>query len=188
MENKKNDIFKEFMAKKNQVEQEVEEVVEVPETVEETAPEELDEFGKFKQDFFKEENNIEFLKLIDNYREAGYEVFKDNDEYVKLKFQHPKMNAIILEPSFEDITSNKAGSIYLVKPIYLSEYESFVKTYGDRHEFPEEFCRFVILKGILSPRISVDEIEFMPSFRLLALKSTISNLSDFNKQLRILEV
>lgn len=152
-------------------------------------PYQQEEFLMFKEEFMKNQVVKDFMTSLDLYRERKFNMFDNNDFFIKAKMEHPNCRAIIVEPSLSDISVGKGGNVYIVKPMYKKEYTTFQKLFGDRASHHEEFITYSILQSVLYPEnITESDIEKMGAGTIITLYNTISNLSDFNKNFTVVEV
>lgn len=148
-----------------------------------------EKFLKFKELFMSNQIVKDFMTSLDLYRERGFNIFDNNDYFIKAKMEHPNCRAVIVEPSLADITVGKAGNVYIVKPMYQKEYFAFQKLFGDRASHNEEFITYSILQCVLYPEnLTEQDIEKIGAGTIITLYNTISNLSDFNKNFTVVEV
>lgn len=152
-------------------------------------PYQEESFLKFKEMFMSNQIVKDFMTSLDLYRERGFNMFENNDYFIKTKMDHPNCRAIIVEPSLSDIAVGKGGNVYIVKPMYKKEYTNFQKIVGDRSTHNEEFITYALLQCVLYPfNISESDIEKIGAGTIITLYNTISNLSDFNKNFTVVEV
>lgn len=162
---------------------------EVEEVKKENNPYETEKFLKFKEMFTDNQIVKDFMTSLDLYRERGFNMFDTNDYFIKAKMEHPNCRAIIVEPSLADITVGKGGNVYIVKPMYKTEYTNFQKVIGDRTTHNEEFITYSLLQCTLYPEnMTESDIEKIGAGTIITLYNTISNLSDFNKNFTVVEV
>lgn len=149
----------------------------------------LDEYSKFKNEFLSNQVVKDFMTSLDLYRERGFNMFDDNETFIKAKYEHPNCRAVIVEPSLADITVGKGGNVYIVKPMYQKEYMNFQKIIGDRATHNEEFITYSLMQCTLYPEnLTESDIEKIGAGTIITLYNTISNLSDFNKSFTVVEV
>lgn len=146
-----------------------------------------DEFLRFKEEYLKDKTILEFIEYLESSKKRGDEVF-EVDFMIKEKMKHPKIRVMIIEPSADDLALGKGNRFLLVKPIYQNEYMEFVKTFGPRESNPGKFMEFSILNGVIFPSISEEEVKKLPTGTALTIYRTITDISDFNKQIKILEM
>ncbi|MDK4523168.1 hypothetical protein [Fusobacterium necrophorum] len=149
---------------------------------------ETPEFLSFKSKLLENQAAKDFIQvLLPNYVKNGFTDISVN-KYVSMKMKFPKLNAFILNPSFEDITIGKPGEIFFIKPLDLSEYKEFNLNIGKREEKIDEFMHFCLEKCIVYPEISLHEIVEMTTGKKMAIHGTIMNISDLNKTYNVIEV
>lgn len=144
-------------------------------------------FKEFKESFIKDEKVKNLLLLFDKLRSDGVKIF-DNDFFIYQKMKDENIKLILMEPTTDDIMLNKKESMFLVKAIYPTEYQEFIKEYKSREANPVKFLEFVISKGVLYPTIKDDLNKSFTSGEVLSLYDTIINMSDLNKRYRVIEV
>lgn len=166
------------------------EKIEPMETIPSPATKEFEtpEFLEFKTKLLENEAAKDFIQvLLPNYVKNGFTDISVN-KYVSMKMKYPKLNAFILNPSFEDITIGKPGEIFFIKPLDLAEYKEFNLTIGKREEKIDEFLHFCLEKCIVYPEISLNDIAEMTTGKKMAIHGTIMNISDLNKTYNVIEV
>lgn len=146
-----------------------------------------DSFEKWKENFLSNETNKDFIELIGFYKKNNFEIFTD-EEFLKIKYEHPLTKVIILDPSFSELNVGKGGTTYLIKPLYTDEYNYFIKNIGTRDEKPEEFLKYCLEKSVLYPEFNNERYDKLGAGTILALYKYILEISDFTKTIRVLEV
>lgn len=144
-------------------------------------------FEEWKEKFLSDETNKEFMELLDYYRIKKFNIFS-NEEFLKNKYEHPKMRTVVLDPTVLEENSGKGGNAYLVKPLYTDEYNYFLKNIGTREEKPEEFMKYAIKVGVLFPKFTDAILDKTGAGTILALYNYILQFSDLTKTIKILEV
>lgn len=144
-------------------------------------------FEDWKKDFLSKDVNKEFLELIKFYQDKNFNIFSI-DEFLKHKFNHPLAKAVILDPTINEINIGKGGNAYIIKPLYMNEYNNFVKTIGPRDENTEAFIQYSIENCVLFPKLTNEQIDKIGAGSILALYKYILEFSDLTKTIRVLEV
>jgi hypothetical protein len=146
------------------------------------------EFLDFKESLLEDPVKRKFLiEQLPNLRSSSYTTIT-NDEFVELKMNHPQLKAFVVDPNYDEITLGKSGSCYFIRPIYKEEYQEFLKDVGDYSTHVEEFQLFCLLKCVMFPKLTEEEIIKMPAGRSLSMYHIIKEMSDLNKKFQIIEV
>lgn len=144
-------------------------------------------FEDWKQNFLNDKTNKEFLELLNYYRSKNVSIFTD-EEFLENKYKHPQARTVLFDPTLLEINAGKGGTAYLVKPLYMDEYNYFLKNIGTREEKPEEFMKYAIKTGVLYPELDDKQIDITGAGTILALYNYILQFSDLTKTVKILEV
>lgn len=146
------------------------------------------EFLDFKESLLEDPIKRKFLiEQLPNLRSSSYTTIT-NDEFIELKMNHPQLKAFVVDPNYDEITLGKSGSCYFIRPIYKEEYQEFLKEVGDYSTHVEEFQLFCLLKCVMFPKLTEEEIIKMPAGRSLSMYHIIKEMSDLNKKFQIIEV
>lgn len=146
------------------------------------------EFLDFKESLLEDPVKRKFLiEQLPNLRSSSYTTIT-NDEFIELKMNHPQLKAFVVDPNYDEITLGKSGSCYFIRPIYKEEYQEFLKEVGDYSTHVEEFQLFCLLKCVMFPKLTEEEIIKMPAGRSLSMYHIIKEMSDLNKKFQIIEV
>lgn len=146
------------------------------------------EFLVFKESLLEDPVKRKFLiEQLPNLRSSSYTTIT-NDEFIELKMNHPQLKAFVVDPNYDEITLGKSGSCYFIRPIYKEEYQEFLKEVGDYSTHVEEFQLFCLLKCVMFPKLTEEEIIKMPAGRSLSMYHIIKEMSDLNKKFQIIEV
>lgn len=146
------------------------------------------EFLDFKESLLEDPIKRKFLiEQLPNLRSSSYTTIT-NDEFIELKMNHPQLKAFVVDPNYDEITLGKSGSCYFIRPIYKEEYQEFLKEVGDYSTHVEEFQLFCLLKCVMFPKLTGEEIIKMPAGRSLSMYHIIKEMSDLNKKFQIIEV
>ena len=146
------------------------------------------EFLDFKESLLEDPVKRKFLiEQLPNLRSSSYTTIT-NDEFIELKMNHPQLKAFVVDPNYDEITLGKSGSCYFIRPIYKEEYQEFLKNVGDYSTHVEEFQLFCLLKCVMFPKLTEEEIIKMPAGRSLSMYHIIKEMSDLNKKFQIIEV
>ncbi|MGL6099082.1 MAG: hypothetical protein ACRCZ9_03420 [Fusobacteriaceae bacterium] len=141
----------------------------------------------FKLKYIEKEVNKDFLDLLNVANSSNDEAFSEED-FLEAKMENSSARVIVLDPSTDDIALGKGYKWYLVKPLYVTEYMDFVKKFGPRESFPQEFLEYCFKKCLILPKLTEEKKEEIPSGTILTLYRTMLDISDFNKKYRIIEV
>ena len=156
-------------------------------SVEKVEEKKVDPYEEWKEKFLSDEINKDFMDLLDYYRTKNFNIFS-NEEFLKNKYNHPKMKTVILDPTVLEENAGKGGNAYLVKPLYTNEYNYFLKNIGTREENPEEFMKYAVKIGVLFPKFTDEILDKTGAGTILALYNYILQFSDLTKTIKILEV
>lgn len=146
-----------------------------------------DKYEEWKKDFLSKDVNKEFISLLEFYRTKNFNIFSD-EEFLQAKFTHPLSRTVILDPTLNDINAGKGGDAYIIKPLYMNEYNHFIRNIGPRDEYPEEFIQYAIEKCVLYPIITKEKLDIIGAGSVIALYKYILEFSDLTKTIRVLEV
>lgn len=144
-------------------------------------------YEEWKKDFLSKDVNKEFISLLEFYRTKNFNIFSD-EEFLQAKFKHPLSRTVILDPTLNDINAGKGGDAYIIKPLYMNEYNYFIRNVGPRDEKPEEFIQYAIEKCVLYPEMTKEKLDIIGAGSVIALYKYILEFSDLTKTIRVLEV
>lgn len=145
------------------------------------------DFEKFKDEFFSKESVKEVIDYIEFYKEEDPTIF-DKETLAKLKFEHPGMKIVMIEPNDIQEELGIQAKFWIVKPLYKNEYTNFTKTFGHREQFPDEFIDYTVKNCVVFPVLKDNEFEKISSGSVITLHHTIMEISDLNKKFKIIEV
>lgn len=146
------------------------------------------EFIEFKKSLLENDIAKDFIQvLLPNYIQSGFTDISIN-KYVSLKMKHKRLNAFILNPSFEDVSVGKPGEIYFVRPLEMQEYREFLLNVGPKDEHLDEFIDFCLEHCIVYPTLEKKQVEDLSTGKRMSIHGTIMNISDLNKTFNVIEV
>lgn len=146
------------------------------------------EYEKFKIKYKKTGAYKDLKSVIELEKGLGNNEIFTLEEFLLNKFKHKESKIIIIDPTLEEMKLGKKQSFKIVKPMYSSEYNEFIKTVGQRDYYPEEFMKYMLKNCILFPKVSLEEIETLSAGVANILYSTCLQISTFNSTYKILEV
>ena len=145
-------------------------------------------FEKYKKDFLETEPGQDFKLFLEMQKESGSEVF-DLDFFINCKIKYRSLKTIVIDATMDDLALGKNNKFYLLKPLVKSEYGEFMREYGSREMYPDEFITFTLKKCLVFPEdYNEEDIELMPVGTLQAIYTNCIQLSDLNTTFKIIEV
>ncbi|MGL5717433.1 MAG: hypothetical protein ACRCX2_30750 [Paraclostridium sp.] len=149
--------------------------------------ERLVKLSNFKNKYIESEINKEFLDMLESANSSNDEAFSE-DEFLEAKMNNSSARVVILDPSVDDISLGKGYKWFVVRPLFVNEYMDFIKKFGPRETKPQEFLEYCFKKCLILPKMTDEQKDDVPSGTILTLYRTILDISDFNKNYRIIEV